>query len=81
MKKYDNTNTGAVWKTTSKRGLEYLSGKVNVEGKDYQVAMFINDKKGNEKAPDYRIVIDEPREQGGYSEGGGSGGGVEDIPF
>jgi len=45
MAQYDNTNKGALWKKTAKSGLEYISGKVNVEGTDYNISMFTNDKQ------------------------------------
>ena len=58
MAQYDNTNKGALWKKTAKSGLEYISGKVNVEGTDYNISMFTNDKQGNEARPDFNIVME-----------------------
>lgn len=85
MKKFDNTNTGAVWRAVSQNDVEYFSGKLDVEGKAYSVAMFYNDKKGNKQAPDFRLVIDEPRKQGGHSAGAGTSpmgyDDEEEIPF
>lgn len=63
MKEYDNTNQGALWLGESKKGMKYMSGTVNVNGTDYDIAMFKNDKKGNEKAPDYRIKISNKEEK------------------
>ena len=53
---YDNTNKGAMWLRTSKNGIKYMSGTLNVNGTEYDIAMFKNDKK-SDKAPDYRITV------------------------
>lgn len=63
MNNYDNTNKGAVWLKTSQNGLKYMSGVVDVNGVEHDIAMFKNDKKGNDKAPDYRLVITSKEEQ------------------
>ena len=60
---YDNANKGAVWLRTSKNGLKYMSGNLDVNGTEYDIAMFKNDKKGNDKAPDYRLTIKTKEEQ------------------
>jgi uncharacterized protein (DUF736 family) len=59
MAQYDNTNKGALWKKTAKSGLEYISGRLNVDGKDYNISVFNNDKQGNEARPDFNIVIED----------------------
>lgn len=58
MAQYDNTNKGALWKKTAKSGLEYISGRLNVEGTDYNISVFTNDKQGNEARPDFNIVVE-----------------------
>jgi uncharacterized protein (DUF736 family) len=60
---YEQKNEGCVWKRVSQNGLEYMSGNIVVEGKKYNIAMFINDKKGNDKAPDFRIKFNEDETQ------------------
>ena len=60
---YDNANKGAVWLRTSKNGLKYMSGNLDVNGTEYDIAMFKNDKKGNDKAPDYRITVTAKEEE------------------
>lgn len=87
---YDNTNKGALWTKTAKSGLVYKSGRLNVEGKEYNISMFDNDKQGNDARPDFNIVI-EPVDgnQGGNPATNNSGQidnqagdiSVEDIPF
>lgn len=46
-----------LWKKKSKKGNTYCSGKFNLNGKDYYLTLFNNDKKGNEKAPDFQLFI------------------------
>lgn len=58
MAQYDNTNKGALWKKTAKSGLEYISGRLNVDGADYNISVFTNDKQGNEARPDFNIVVE-----------------------
>jgi len=55
-----NEELGALWKRESKNGnTKYLAGtmKLNVNGQEetVKVVVFSNDKRGNEKAPDYRV--------------------------
>lgn len=54
----DNKNNGALWEKTSKTGNQYYSGNLTIENIKYKLTMFINDKKGNEKAPDYRLIAE-----------------------
>lgn len=46
-----------IWKRTSKKGNKYCSGKFKLDGKEYFLTLFNNDKKGNEKAPDFNLII------------------------
>lgn len=62
MADYDNTNTGAIWERVAKSGLLYKSGRLNVEGVEYNISMFDVDKWGNDKRPDFNIKI-EPVEE------------------
>ena len=63
-----NTNTnknanelGALWKKKSKTGLSFLSGYItDHDGQKTDVVVFANDKKSNERAPDYRLYISKP---------------------
>lgn len=54
----DNKNTGALWEKTSKTGNQYYSGNLTIDNIKYKLTMFINDKKGNEKSPDYRLIAE-----------------------
>ena len=46
-----------LWKKESKKGNKYCSGKFKLDGKEYYLTLFNNDKKGNEKAPDFNLII------------------------
>jgi uncharacterized protein (DUF736 family) len=75
-----NTNTqqnknqnelGALWKKKSKTGLSFLSGYItDHDGQKTDVVVFANDKKSNERAPDYRLYISKPfnKQEGGQSQ-------------
>ena len=51
-------NIGALWLKTREDGTKFFSGTINngIHG-DINVMIFKNDKKENEKAPDYRIAM------------------------
>lgn len=55
---YDNTNKWAIWTKTAKSGLVYKSWVLNVEGKEYNISMFDNDKSWNPNRPDFNIIIE-----------------------
>ena len=48
-------NICGLWKSTSKDGKQYFSGNIG----NAKILIFPNDKRGNEKAPDYQLVIAE----------------------
>lgn len=68
----NNTNTtqnknqnelGALWKKKSKAGMSFLSGYiVDHDGTRTDIVVFANNKKSNEKAPDYRLYVSKPLE-------------------
>jgi len=59
---YDNTNKGGGWITTSKKGVQYVNIKVNIDGTEHKLAMFKVDQKKSPKAPDYNIVVSKPKD-------------------
>lgn len=62
MNKEESKNKGSLWTKTSKSGNKFYNGSITIEGTEYWLTMFNNDKKGNPKAPDYRLIA-EPKEQ------------------
>ena len=59
-----NDEVGALWKRKSKGGMTYLAGHVKYDelGREVtsKVVVFSNDKKTNDKQPDYRIYLSKP---------------------
>ena len=65
---------GALWTSTSQKGLEYYSGNVSfpfpvAAGQKVKIVVFANDRKepGNpehETKPDYTIILSSPKAQG-----------------
>jgi uncharacterized protein (DUF736 family) len=54
--KTDLVDRGACWKHADKNGKPYLSGTIKEDdGTVREILIFINNKKDNPKAPDYRI--------------------------
>lgn len=53
---------GALWKKESKDGKIYFSGNIEIaEGNKIRVVVFANDRKKNEREPDYRIYETEAK--------------------
>ena len=46
-----------LWKKKSKSGITYCSGKIKIGANEYYITLFNNDKKGNEKAPDFQLIM------------------------
>lgn len=56
------TELGCLWERESRNG-RFFSGNVTINGQKTDIIVFSNNfKKGNDKAPDYRIYLSEPRE-------------------
>lgn len=66
QKKYDNTNRGAVWDNSKSKRPDRkdpdMSGKINVEGKDYQISMWVNEKPGDDQ-PKFDISVRPAQQQ------------------
>jgi hypothetical protein len=60
MSNYDNTNKGIAFKQTSKTNEKApdLKGKINVEGKEYELAGWIRQGKNGEF---YSLSVSEPK--------------------
>ena len=46
-----------VWKKEAMSGVKYCSGKLKIGDKEYQITLFNNDIKGNDKAPDFNLIV------------------------
>ncbi|MDB4314594.1 DUF736 domain-containing protein [bacterium] len=58
-KDWDKLEIGALWKRQSKANNPYYSGKLEVDGKKYEVVCFPNTNKKEDKHPDVRIYLSE----------------------
>jgi len=76
MAEYDNSNRIAGWIRESATG-KFISGVVNVEGKDYNFSLFKNDTGDNPKKPNYTGRI-QPKDAVAASIPSGAD---EDVPF
>lgn len=51
---------GSLWdKTSQKDGLPYMSGVVKLQDKEYHIRVFMNNKRTNDKQPNWNIMTDE----------------------
>lgn len=53
---------GGLWIKTGRDGHKFMSGEINMFDRKLQIVIFKNDKGDNEKRPDYRIYLSEPRQ-------------------
>lgn len=58
---------GALWKRTGKNG-EYLSGSIQIEGVAYELKIFPNQYKKQDKHPDMKVFLPAADEQKAPSE-------------
>lgn len=54
---------GALWKKTSKKGVEFFSGSVEINNQKLDVVVFTNNKT-KETHPDYKIYLSEKQNTG-----------------
>jgi len=64
---------GAFWKKTSKKGNIFYSGNVEVNGQKVKITMFPNNRKTEDRHPDFNIYLDtyEGGQQSNNYQGGG----------
>lgn len=51
-----------LWKKQSSKGTKFCSGKIKIGTNEYQILLFNNDKKGNDKAPDFNLIVRDSQE-------------------
>lgn len=68
----DPNDIGCLWKKQSAKGMEFMSGSIEINGEKINIVIFSQQKK-SEKAPDYKILISKPREEGVIQ--------AKDLPF
>lgn len=52
-----------IWKKEAKSGIKYCTGKIKIGSTEYQIRLFNNDKKGNDKAPDFNLILKDETEE------------------
>lgn len=62
MSELQDNDVGAIWVMKSKKGRNYLSMSIEIDGKKHQFVAFKN-KKAKPTHPDYRIYPSKPREK------------------
>ena len=53
---------GALWSKTSSKGMNFMSGTIEIDGKKVEVVAFLNTNKKNLREPDWRLFESKPRE-------------------
>lgn len=51
---------GGLYNKVSQKGLDYLNGFINIEGKKLKIVAFKNNMKATDTTPDYSIFVSEP---------------------
>ena len=59
---------GALWKRESPNQ-KYLTGKVNIDGKDHNIVVFSNKHKNKDNQPDFRVYRSRDRNESLGSDG------------
>ena len=80
--KYDNTNRGVLFRNESaneENKQPYMTGKLNVSGKDLQVAAWMQESKGGKKF--LSLKVQEPQPQEVKAVNNSSTSTLDDIPF
>jgi hypothetical protein len=53
---------GALWVKTSAKGVDFMSGNIEINGQNIELVVFKNDKGENEKRPDWKVYRSQPRQ-------------------
>lgn len=61
QKEWSDRELGALWKKTSNSGLAYYSGKIKIDGKEYELVCYANKDKKSDNQPDVRIYKATPK--------------------
>ena len=54
---------GALWIRKTTKGADYFNGSINIQGKEYKIAIFKNGYKKENKHPDYVVNLLEAQQQ------------------
>lgn len=59
-----NNSIGALWRNESKKGTEYFSGNIEIDGQKHKIVVFWNDYKEGDRQPDLKIYPHQEKSQG-----------------
>ena len=79
---YDNTNTGVLFRNetaNAENKQPYMTGKLNVEGKELQIAGWMRESKGGKKFLSLKVQEPQPKEVKAVNNSSTST--TDDIPF
>ena len=79
---YDNTNRGVLFRNESandENKQPYMTGKLNVEGKDLQIAGWMQESKSGKKFLSLRVQAPQPQEVNATNNS--TPATTDDIPF
>ena len=76
----DNNRIGALWKKRTRDGKQFLAGNIEVDGKKIPIVVFANDRKTEERFPDYNILPGRDRDAA-LQQVAPPPGEAEDIPW
>lgn len=78
-KSMENRDIGALWAKVSAKGLEFLSGSVEINNVRHQIVLFKNTRKSKPNHPDWNIFPSTPRPE--TNPNGTEKVSSEDVPF
>ena len=83
---YQNVKLGGLWLKDSKNGTKYMSGNINIYGAALYISILKNNKKENDKQPDYHIFTsikkyDNNNNQNNNNQNNNNQDDYSDIPF
>lgn len=53
---FNSNKLGALWEKKSQKGYTYFLGNITINGKKTDIFIIKNNKKDNDKSPDYTIM-------------------------
>lgn len=73
-----NQSIGALWEKQSKKGT-WFGGQIELKGVKIPIVVFKNDYKKEEKHPDWKIFISQPRNENNQEKSYPESGRVADV--
>ena len=74
-----NQSIGALWNKSSQRGM-YMTGDIEINGQRMRIVVFPNASKKEDKHPDWRTLVAQPRPYESETKGVGEVGHQDPFP-